>query len=54
MQVKIPLSVLGGNAKKGLYIKVADNVEKPTDMMSYYNSRKSLPLGRVSYQYAVK
>lgn len=54
MQVKIPLSVLGGNAKKGLYIKVADNVEKPTDMMSYYNSGKSLPLGRVSYQYAVK
>jgi hypothetical protein len=51
MQIKIPLSVLGNNAKKSIYFKVADNVSAPTDIMSYYTTGKSLPLGRLSYQY---
>ena len=54
MQVKIPFSVLGSNAKKGIYFKVADGVSKTTDIMDYYISGKSMPFGRVSYQYNPK
>lgn len=54
MQVKIPFSVLGSNAKKGVYFKIADGVSKTTDIMDYYISGKSMPFGRVSYQYNPK
>lgn len=54
MQVKIPFSVLGSGAKKGVYFKIADGVSKPTDIMDYYISGKTMPFGRVSYQYNPK
>ncbi len=52
LQVSIPMSSLGIKDNiKGIYFKVADEVENPTDIMSYYTTGKSLPMGRLSYYY---
>ena len=34
-----------------IYFKVADGVEDPGEIMNYYSSGRSLPLGRLSYEY---
>ena len=52
MQVKLPRSVLG--MEEGVdrfYFKLADGVENPSDIMDYYVSGLSMPMGRLSYQY---
>lgn len=54
MQIKIPRNLIGLVKNKGeqkFYFKVADDVENTSDIMSYYKSGKSLPLGRLSYMY---
>ena len=34
------------------YFKVADDVGDPSQIMNYYTSGSSLPLGRLSFQYS--
>jgi len=47
--VKIPRSVFGDQKDKHIYFKIADDIENPYDIMDYYVSGKSFPLGRLSY-----
>lgn len=52
MQIKVPLKDLG--IEKGsftIYFKVADSIEKESDIMDYYVSGCSVPLGRLAYSY---
>lgn len=52
MQVRIPRTALGLGANENtLYFKVADNVTSVYDIMDYYVSGKSMPMGRLSYRY---
>ena len=52
LQVRIPRSALGLGANSNtFYFKVADDVQGPTDIMNYYTSGSSLPMGRLSFQY---
>ena len=55
LQIKIPRSLIKLSASPSkLYFKVSDNVQNPNDIMSYYTTGKSIPLGRLSYQYNIK
>ena len=52
MQIRIPRSALGIDAGvNSFYFKVADGVENPSDIMDYYVSGRSFPLGRLSMRY---
>ena len=52
LQVKIPRKALGLGARdNNLYFKVADGVENPSDIMDYYVTGDSFPMGRLSYRY---
>ena len=52
MQIAVPRSVIGmDGGSDTLYFKVADRVSDPLDIMTYYTSGKSLPMGRLSYRY---
>lgn len=51
MQIEIPRSAIGMENSNSLYFKVADNITSPSDIMDYYVSGKSFPLGRLSYRY---
>ena len=51
MQLAVPRSVIGLEGSSEFYFKVADNIASPGDIMDYYVSGKSFPLGRMSYQY---
>ena len=52
MVVTVPLETLGLTSNS-CYIrfKVADNVQNPEDIMNYYISGDSAPIGRLSYSY---
>ena len=50
-QMKIPRSAVGLTDINSFYFKVADGVDNISDIMSYYVSGSSLPMGRLSYQY---
>lgn len=52
MQIAIPLDLLGikGDSFK-LYFKCADSIEKESDILDYYVSGDSMPLGRLCYTY---
>jgi len=53
MQVKIPREALSlTDSTISIYFKVSDGVEKPEDIMDYYVTGKSLPMGRLSYVYS--
>jgi hypothetical protein len=53
MQVKIPREALSlTDSTMSIYFKVSDGVEKPGEIMDYYVSGKSLPMGRLSYVYS--
>jgi DNA-binding beta-propeller fold protein YncE len=55
MQVRIPRKSIGlNNGENEFYFKVADNISKPSDIMDYYISGISLPLGRLSFSYKIK
>ncbi len=51
MQIAVPRAALGMQNSNSLYFKVADNITNPSDIMDYYVSGKSFPLGRLSYRY---
>lgn len=51
LQVKIPKSALGIAGDANIYFKVADGIDHPDDIMDYYISGRSLPMGRLSYRY---
>lgn len=49
---KIPLATLGLTADDCyIHFKVADNLQKPDDIMDYYISGDVAPIGRMSYSY---
>ena len=52
---KVPLSALGlqgGDADViRIYFKIADGVENASDIMDYYCTGRSLPMGRLSFEY---
>ena len=50
MQLEIPKSLLKMQSDT-FYFKVADSVENITDIMDYYVTGRSMPMGRFSYQY---
>lgn len=52
LQLAIPRSVLGLVGENcPFYFKIADSVVNPEDIMDYYVTGKSVPMGRWSYQY---
>jgi len=52
MLYKIPLSALGLTAENcKIEFKVCDNIVKQDDIMDYYVSGESAPIGRLSYSY---
>lgn len=52
MMVKVPLNMLGLSASDvKIEFKVADNVTNYTDIMDYYISGDSAPIGRLKYSY---
>lgn len=48
LQIQLPISAIG---KSEFYFKVADSIENPNDIMSYYVSGESLPMGRFSFYF---
>ena len=53
MKVEIPRELIGATDAKQIYFKVADSVESIKDIDNYYVTGKVLPLGRLSYAYAL-
>ncbi len=53
MQIAVPRAAVGLSAGGDFYFKVADGVKDPAEIMSYYGSGRSLPLGRLSYLYQI-
>lgn len=52
MYVVIPLESLGITSNNfSVYFKLADSVEHPSDIMDYYVSGQSFPMGRISLSY---
>lgn len=54
VQVQIPRAALGltaSDAYNDFYFKVADGVADPAEIMDYYVTGRSLPMGRLSYLY---
>ncbi len=52
MAVKIPLSALGLTADNvEVSFKVCDNVQHPDDILDYYVTGDSAPIGRFGYAY---
>ncbi len=52
MFVSIPLSALGTDAENiSVELKVADNVQKPDDIMDYYVTGDVAPIGRLNFKY---
>ena len=51
MQVSVPRALLGLDGECDLYFKAADAVNEPAEIMNYYASGRSLPMGRLSYLY---
>ncbi len=54
LQMRVPRKLLGLDTRRGrFYFKVADGIKDPKDIMDYYISGISLPLGRFSYVYDI-
>lgn len=52
LYLKIPLSVLGLNERNyDVAFKVTDNVQNERDILSFYNSGDSAPIGRLNYRF---
>jgi hypothetical protein len=52
MVVSVPLSSIGKKAKKlAIEFKVSDNVTNYDDIMDYYVTGDSAPIGRLSFSY---
>ena len=53
IQFAIPKKLLGITDGVSLKIKVTDNITKPDDIMDYYVSGDSAPIGRLSYTWSI-
>lgn len=51
MQIEFPKSSISLETNASFYFKVADGVLQPEEIMSYYESGMSMPIGRLSYLY---
>ena len=51
MQVSIPRDLIGVNAYNDVEFKITDHITHPDDIMDYYVSGESFPLGRLRYAY---
>ena len=51
LQLKIPKTALGIEGRASVYFKVADGIDRPDDIMNYYVSGRSVPMGRLSFRY---
>ena len=51
MQISVPRAALGLESGGDFYFKIADGVADPAEIMDYYATGRSLPLGRLSYLY---
>ncbi len=51
MQISIPRAALGLDQGGDFYFKVADGVSDTAEIMDYYATGRSLPMGRLSYLY---
>ena len=51
MQLAIPLSLIEANETADVEFKIADNITHPEDVMDYYISGDSMPIGRLHYGY---
>lgn len=51
MTVSLPRAAIGLESDYAFYFKFADHITAPSDIMDYYLSGKSLPVGRFSFQY---
>lgn len=51
VQICVPRALLGLEGINDFYFKVADEVNEPAEIMNYYASGRSLPMGRLSYLY---
>lgn len=54
MQIEIPRAALNIEEGFSIYFKAADSIEKEDDIMDYYVSGDSVPLGRLAFSYTVK
>ncbi len=53
MQVSIPRAALGLENPSDFYFKVADGVVDTDEIMDYYVTGRSMPMGRLSYLYQI-
>lgn len=51
IQISVPRASIGLKNTNKFYFKVAMGVEKPNDIMDYYQTGSVMPLGRLSYMY---
>lgn len=51
IQISIPRTTIGLSSHDKFYFKVAMDISDPSDIMSYYQSGVSMPMGRLSYMY---
>ena len=51
MIVKVPRAAVGLTDSAQFYFKVADGVEHQDDIMDYYVTGRSMPMGHLSYKY---
>ncbi len=54
IQIECPRQLIGLNSARRFYFKLASGVIDPSEIMSYYTSGISLPLGRLSYMYEME
>lgn len=52
--IAIPRSLLGLTTERQFYFKIAMGVTKPSDIMNYYLTGSSIPMGRLSYLYRMQ
>lgn len=51
LMVKVPRAAVGLTNSAEFYFKVADDVEHQDDIMDYYVTGRSMPMGHLSYKY---
>lgn len=54
IQIKIPREAMELEKNDRFYFKVACETDNPKNIMSYYTSGSSMPMGRLSYMYDLK
>ncbi|GAO43093.1 hypothetical protein FPE01S_02_01970 [Flavihumibacter petaseus NBRC 106054] len=53
VQLRVPRAALGtGSGSGSIYVKAADGIRLPGDILDYYVTGSALPLGSLSYSYA--